>query len=53
MQITTTSGSLTAHAKSCLVLLCSQPDTVHRHSLRKTEYHHHYLTCTAFIVYLF
>ena len=30
-------GTLTAHGKFCLVLLCSQPDTVHRHPLRKTQ----------------
>ena len=30
-------GTLTAHEKFCLVLLCSQPDTVHRHPLRKTQ----------------
>ena len=30
-------GTLTAHEKFCLVLLCSQPDTVHRHPLRETQ----------------
>ena len=30
-------GTLTAHGKFCLVLLCSQPDTVRRHPLRKTQ----------------
>ena len=30
-------GTPTAHEKFCLVLLCSQPDTVHRHPLRKTR----------------
>ena len=30
-------GTLTAHGKFCLVLLCSQPDTVHRHPLRETQ----------------
>lgn len=28
---------LTAHGRFYLVLLCSQPDTVHRHPLRKTQ----------------
>ena len=28
---------LTAHERFCLVLLCSQPDTVHRFPLRKTQ----------------
>jgi len=30
-------GTLTAHGKSYLVLLCSQPDTVRKHPLRKTQ----------------
>ena len=30
-------GTLTAHERFCLVLLCSQPDTVHRFPLRKTQ----------------
>ena len=30
-------GTLTAHEKSCLVLLHSCPDTVHRHPLRETQ----------------
>lgn len=30
-------GTLAAHGKFCLVLLCSQPDTVRRHPLRKTQ----------------
>ena len=30
-------GCLTAHEKFRLVLLCSQPDTVHRFPLRKTQ----------------
>ena len=30
-------GALAAHEWFCLVLLCSQPDTVHRYSLRKTQ----------------
>ena len=30
-------GTLAAHGNFCLVLLCSQPDTVHRHPLRKTQ----------------
>ena len=37
---TTPPGCLTAHERFCLVLLCSQPDTVHRFPLRKTEFHH-------------
>jgi len=34
-------GDLTAHGKFRLVLLCSQPDTVRRFPLRKTEFHHY------------
>lgn len=30
-------GFLTAHERFCLVLLCSQPDTVHRVPLRETQ----------------
>ena len=30
-------GALTAHGRFYLVLLCSQPDTVHRVPLRKTQ----------------
>ncbi len=30
-------GTLTAHERFCLVLLCSQSDTVRRGSLRKTQ----------------
>ena len=30
-------GFLTSHERFCLVLLCSQPDTVHRFPLRKTQ----------------
>ena len=30
-------GFLTSHGRFCLVLLCSQPDTVHRFPLRKTQ----------------
>ena len=33
---------LTAHGRFYLVLLCSQPDTVRRFPLRKTEFHHCY-----------
>ena len=32
---------LTAHGRFYLVLLCSQPDTVRRFPLRKTEFHHY------------
>ena len=42
---------LTAHGRFYLVLLCSQPDTVRRFPLRKTEFHHYshgYRTYTAF-----
>ncbi len=31
------SGTLTAHRRICLVLLCSHPDTVHKVLLRKTQ----------------
>ena len=48
-------GDLTAHGKFRLVLLCSQPDTVRRFPLRKTEFHHcrQIRQCTALLVYLF
>lgn len=30
-------GTPTAHERFCLVLLCSQPDTIHKLSLRRTK----------------
>ena len=42
-------GCLAAHERFRLVLLCSQPDTVHGFPLRKTEFHHRTIPkCTAF-----
>ena len=37
---TTPPGTLTAHERFYLVLLCSQPDTVRRFPLRKTKLRH-------------
>jgi len=37
---TTPPGTLTAHERFYLVLLCSQPDTVRRFPLRETKLHH-------------